>query len=135
VFTTTSLAEINQTIQMDQSALVEEFVDLMLHEPDDETRAWMTGEILQVPPVIASTILVDQTLRDYREYLPKIATPALVMFGEDPKLTSPDAGRYIADRIPGARFQGFANSSHCPFYEEAEAFNDAVGAFAAGVKR
>jgi pimeloyl-ACP methyl ester carboxylesterase len=56
-----------------------------------------------------------------------------VLFGEDDKLTSPRAGQFIADQVPGARLQTFAASSHCPFWEEADAFNSAVAAFAAEV--
>jgi non-heme chloroperoxidase len=133
LITLDALREMNEQLQLDQPAVVAEFAELMLHEPDEPTMAWMSAEILQVPPVIASTILVDQTLRDYREFLPQIGVPTLVLFGEDDKLTSPKAGRYIADRIPGARLQTFPGSSHCPFWEEADAFNQAVAAFAAEV--
>ena len=133
MITLDTLREMNEQLQLDQAAVVAEFAELMLHEPDEQTMAWMSAEILQVPPVIASTILVDQTLRDYREFLPQVAVPTLVLFGEDDKLTSPKAGRYIADRIPGARLQTFPGSSHCPFWEEADAFNAAVAAFAAEV--
>jgi pimeloyl-ACP methyl ester carboxylesterase len=133
VITLDALREMNEQLQLDQPALVKEFTELMLHEPDEDTLAWMSREILQVPPVIASTILADQTLRDYREFLPQISVPTLVLFGEDDKLTDPRAGQYIADRVPGARLQLFAGSSHCPFWEEADAFNAAVAAFAAEV--
>ncbi len=133
VFTMESLAETNQEIQSDHGSLARQFADLMLHEPDDETVAWMVDEITKVPPAIASTILLDQTLRDYRSFLPRIRVPTLVMFGEDPKLTSPAAGRYIAEQVPGARFRGFGSSSHCPFWEEADAFNEMVAEFTAEV--
>jgi len=133
VITLDALREMNEQLQIDQAALVAEFTQLMLHEPDELTMAWMSKEILQVPPVIASTILTDQTLRDYREFLPQIDVPTLVLFGEDDKLTSPKAGRYIADRVPGARLQTFPASSHCPFWEESDAFNAAVAEFAAGL--
>jgi non-heme chloroperoxidase len=133
VFTMEALRKMNEQLQLDQAAVVDEFTGLMLHKPDAETLEWMAAEILRVPPVIASTILLDQTLRDYRDFLPQIDVPALVLFGEDDKLTSPRAGEYIAERIPGSRLQTFASSSHCPFWEESEAFNDAVAAFAAEV--
>jgi non-heme chloroperoxidase len=125
------LRDMNEQLQLDQAAVVDEFTQLMLHDPDAEAQKWMAAEILQVPPVIASTILIDQTLRDYREFLPQIDVPTLVLFGEDDKLTSPRAGAYIADRVPGARLQTFPASSHCPFWEESQAFNEAVAAFAA----
>ncbi len=33
----------------------------------------------------------------------------------------------------GARLRTFARSSHCPFWEEAAEFNDAIAAFLAGL--
>ncbi len=134
VFTMEALREMNEQLQLDQAAVVNDFTQLMLHKPDAQTLEWMAAEILQVPPVIASTILLDQTLRDYRDFLPQIEVPALVLFGEDDKLTSPRAGEYIAGRIPGGRLQTFASSSHCPFWEESQAFNDAVASFVAEVR-
>ncbi len=123
VFTLEELAETSRHIQLNHRGVAEEFVPLMLHQPDEATVKWMVDEILQVPPAIASTILVDQTMQDYRPLLPEIRVPTLVLFGEDAKLTNPEAGRYIAEKVPGARFHSFSNSSHCPFYEESEAFN------------
>ncbi len=128
--TLAALREMCEQIQTGQAGLVSEFVQLMLHQPDADTVAWMRAEILQVPPAIAGAILVDQTLRDYREFLPQIQVPALVLFGEDDKLTSPRAGQYIADSIPQATLHTFPNSSHCPFWEEAGRFNRAVTEFA-----
>jgi len=135
VITLDALREMNEQLQLDQAALVSEFTQLMLHQPDEQTMAWMSAEIMQVPPVIASAILADQTLRDYRGYLPQIEVPTLVLFGEDDKLTSPKAGKFIAEQIPGARLRTFAASSHCPFWEESDAFNSAVAAFAAELGR
>ena len=131
VFTMDALRETNEQLQLEQAVVVDEFTRLMLHKPDEEALRWMAAEILQVPPVIASTILLDQTLRDYRSFLPQIDVPSLVLFGEDAKLTSPQAGVYIADLIPGSRLEIFAESSHCPFWEESDAFNAAVATFAA----
>jgi non-heme chloroperoxidase len=133
VFTMEALREMNEQLQLDQAAVVNDFAQLMLHKPDPQALEWMAAEILRVPPVIASTILLDQTLRDYRDFLPQIDVPVLVLFGEDDKLTSPRAGEYIAERIPGGRLQTFASSSHCPFWEESQAFNDAVASFVAEV--
>jgi non-heme chloroperoxidase len=130
IFTTSSLATTSEALQVDQASAVAEFAELMLHEEDEQALAWMTAEIQRVPPAIASAILLDQTMRDYRALLPEIRVPTLVIFGEDPKLTNPDAGRYTAQQIPGARLELFPRSSHCPFWEEADAFNAIVAEFA-----
>ena len=131
--TVEALREMNVQIQLDQAAVVDEFTRLMLHRPDEQTISWMRSEILEVPPVIGSTILVDQTLRDYREFLPQINVPTLVLFGEDDKLTSPRAGEYIANRVPGASLRTFPESSHCPFWEESDSFNHAIADFITGL--
>ena len=49
----------------------------MLSDQDESTVAWMVEELMQVPPVIATTILTDEALRDYREFLPQITVPTL----------------------------------------------------------
>lgn len=123
VLTAEALAEMIEGLQLDQAAVAAEFAGLMQHQPTDEVSAWMVEEILRLPAAVASTIVADQTLQDYRPFLPMIDCPALVMFGRDPKLTPPEAGAWIAGQIPGARFEVFEGSSHCPFYEEAERFN------------
>ena len=72
---------------------------------------------------------MDQTFRDYRSFLPQIQVPTLVAFGADDKATNPAAGKWIADVVPGARLEIFGRSSHCPFFEEPDAFNESLGAF------
>jgi non-heme chloroperoxidase len=109
--------------------LIEMLVGLMLHEPDQRDVSCMTEEMLKVPPSIAGCILVSQTLEDYRPFLPKIKVPTLVAFGSDAKLTSPDAGRYIAGQIEGAELALFERSSHAPFWEEPEEFNRTLEEF------
>jgi non-heme chloroperoxidase len=133
VLTVEALAEMVEGLQLDQRAVAEEFAGLMQHEPQPDVSAWMVDEIMQVPAAVASTILVNQTLRDYRPLLPRITCPALVAFGKDPKLTPPEAGEYIASQIPGARFELFEHSSHVPFLEETERFNTLIAEFAASI--
>ena len=128
-FTIPALREMVEQVQDDQRGAARDFAQAMLHEPDAETVAWMTAEILKVPPAIAVTIMVDEALQDYRPFLPQVAVPTLVLFGEDDKLTDPRAGRLIADRVPGAELATFARSSHCPFIEEPELFNETVAHF------
>jgi non-heme chloroperoxidase len=133
VLTAEVLAELVAGLQMAPAAVAAELAHLMLHEPTEETAAWMIEEITMCPPAIASTILVNQTIRDYRRFLPQIRVPTAVFFGGDDKMTSPRAGEYIASKIPGATFEVFGASSHAPFYEEPDAFNAALDAFVAGL--
>lgn len=133
VFTAEDLAATNKQLQTDQRALAKEFVDLMLHEPDEATSEWMIAEMLKCPPAIAGSILLDQTLRDDRATFQGIRVPSLVVFGEDPKLNDPATGKWISEQIPGARFEVIAASSHCPFYEQADEFNTLLAGFVRGL--
>lgn len=129
VLTVQSLGEMVEALQMDQHAVAEEFAGLMLHEETPATKEWMVEEITRVPAAVASTILVNQTFQDYRPFFAEVHIPTLVLFGRDNKLTPPEAGEYIASQIEGAKFQVFEHSSHVPFIEEADAFNETVSAF------
>jgi pimeloyl-ACP methyl ester carboxylesterase len=132
-FTPEVLAQFVDLIQMDAAAFAHELVDLMLHDPQPEDERWMEAEIVKVPPAIASTVLVNQTIRDDRPFYPTVKVPALVQFGRDQKLTNPEAGQYIQGLVPGAQLEIFENSSHCPFWEEAETFNQSISRFAASL--
>ena len=129
VLTVQALGEMVESLQMDQHAVADEFAGLMLHSDSSETKAWMIGEITKVPPAIATSILVNQTIQDYRPFFAEVHIPTLVIFGRDNKLTPPEAGEYIASQISGAKLQIFEHSSHVPFIEEADAFNETLKAF------
>ena len=78
-------------LRPDLAAVGHEWAELMLHAPTPESVAFFVGEFTKVPPAIAASILVDQTFRDYRQFIPTIDVPTLVAFGGDDKATSPDA--------------------------------------------
>jgi non-heme chloroperoxidase len=133
LFTPEILAEAVEGIQTDLAAVGHEWAELMLHAPTPEAVAFFVGEFSKVPPAIATSILVDQTLRDYRGFIPTIDVPTLVAFGVDDKATSPEAGRWIADRIAGARLELFEESSHAPFFEEPDRFARVLEEFVSGL--
>src|SRR5260221_594750 len=49
---------------------------------------------------------------DVTDLLPSIAVPALIMCSSDDPIAPADAVRWMAERIPGARFQTFPGTSH-----------------------
>lgn len=132
-FTLASLGQWVEDLQMDLPAFARGVAAWMLQAPTPGDVEWMVDEITRVPPVIASTILVNQTLRDDREFIATIHRPTLVLFHSDE--TSDEAtaaskvGASIAHQIPGAQLRLFAHSNHCPFYEEPELFNAVLSVF------
>jgi pimeloyl-ACP methyl ester carboxylesterase len=133
VFDAETMYGMNKQLVHDQKGLATHFADAMVHAPNDESRAFMSSEMLLVPPAIASAILLDQTLRDDRGFIPTITVPTLVVFGADASLTDPEAGRWISSQIPGSRFVAIDEASHCPFYEQPERFNQLVSEFASSL--
>lgn len=70
---------------------------------------------------------------DSSAVLPKIAVPTLVVVGEEDKITPPADAERMAAAIPKARLVRIADAAHLSNYEQAEAFNKAVGLFVASV--
>jgi len=64
-------------------------------------------------------------------WLPRIAVPTLVAWGESDGIVTTAYGRAYAGLIPGARFEAVANAGHHPDIEQPEALAGLIGAFLA----
>ncbi len=127
-----TLRELNAGLQSDQRAVAEHFaLEMFAKQPQPADLDWIVAEMCKVPPAVASAILIDQTLVDYREILPNLTVPTLVCYGRDEKLLPVAAGEDLVQRIPTAELVVFENSSHCPFLEEPDLFNLTVADFVA----
>lgn len=76
-------------------------------------------------------VLMDTArLRDWdvRDQIGTISTPTLVISGEYDEI-NPSIARKIADRIPDSEIHVFEESSHMPFWEEADAHYNAIESF------
>jgi pimeloyl-ACP methyl ester carboxylesterase len=125
-----ALAHIMSAIQTDRSAFVRGFIPAMFKDAlAEDDAAWMFAEITRMPESVASAILFDQTVQDYRPMLEKVMLPTLLCFGRDEKLIPVAAGEHLAQHMPNARLVIFEESSHCPFLEEPQRFNDEVASF------
>ncbi len=124
VITPDLLRELNEGVQTARQGLIAHFIPLMFAaEPSDADTEWMTEEMAKAPAGVASAILLDQSLRDYRGELTKVTVPSLVIHGADEKLVSIAAGRHLAETLPKATLVVFEKSSHCPFLEEPVRFD------------
>lgn len=65
--------------------------------------------------------------------LSAIAVPTLVVCGDEDKMTPPEMSRCLRDGIPGAQCTLVPHAGHFVMLENIEAFNQAVGAFAASL--
>lgn len=66
---------------------------------------------------------------DARPWLPRILAPALVLCGEDDRVTGPEVSATLARGLPQARLLTIAAAGHAPHIEQPLAFAEAVRGF------
>jgi class 3 adenylate cyclase len=71
---------------------------------------------------------------DVRRVLPTIRVPTLVMHRRDDRAHPVEASRYLAERIPGARYVELDGQDHLPFVGDFEAFAGEVQEFLTGAR-
>jgi hypothetical protein len=69
---------------------------------------------------------------DIRGILPSIRVPTLVIHRRHDHLLKVEEGRYIASRIPGARFVELPGEDHLPFVGDQDAIIDEIERFVTG---
>ena len=120
------LSEAMHAVQTQYDSYMRRIVPAMFKQPlSPAEQALMLAEVTRIPASIASAILFDQTVQDYRPTLAEISVPTLLCFGAENRPN----GDYLAQRLPDAQLVIFENSNHCPFFEEPEHFNHEVEQF------
>jgi pimeloyl-ACP methyl ester carboxylesterase len=80
------------------------------------------------PPLLRRTmsqILDDEVVKD----LPNITCPALIIWGEEDKVTPLFLGQVFKDKIPNNEFKTIQNARHSPQYTHPQQVADAVAQF------
>jgi pimeloyl-ACP methyl ester carboxylesterase len=80
---------------------------------------------------VAAYLLWDHAAQDWRDLLPRIDVPTLVIGCEGSHI-SPASQRFVAAQIPDARVQILTSAvanSHFPYLENPSAFNSIVESF------
>ena len=85
-------------------------------------------------PAAAVALAKSNALIDTRELLPSIRVPTLVLNRRDDPVGPEPTGRYLAERIPGARFIALEGDEHLPWLEDAEAFCAEIEHFVTGIR-
>lgn len=71
---------------------------------------------------------------DVRPILPSIRVPTLVIHRRDDQCLKVEEGRFVADRIPGAKFVELPGNDHLPFVGDQDEILDEVEEFLTGVR-
>jgi hypothetical protein len=85
-------------------------------------------------PTAAAALAKSNALIDTRPLLPSIHVPALVLSRRDDPVGPGPTGRYLAERIPGARFVELARDEHLPWLGDPEAQSAEIEHFVTGVR-
>jgi non-heme chloroperoxidase len=101
--------------------------------PDDDRKTIMEQLMRRES---ASALLFDHAAADWRDVLPRISVPTLVIGGEASMFPA-DAIRNTATAIPGSQIvivPAAEGGSHMAFYENPRAVNEAIRVFLHGQK-
>jgi pimeloyl-ACP methyl ester carboxylesterase len=81
------------------------------------TNWWRARARAAASPGAARDLILMNSQIDVRNVLPTIGVPTLVIHRSGDRDSRPEEGRYIAERIPGARFVELAGDAHAPFID------------------
>lgn len=114
-------------------AVLDGFLHAAFADPlDGETMAAMKAQMFLTPTETVAAIIDDMVKPDFREMLPSIALPTLLVYGRGNNPVMPGrVGAWMAERIPNAELVELDGGGHSVFWEDPDGFNQAVNAFAA----
>ena len=103
-------------------------------EDPNLVRWWARYERQAASPAMAKAISRLATEVDIREILPVISVPTLVVHRRGDITWPIEGGRYIAERIPGAKLVELDGIDHFPFAGDVDALIDEVESFLTGAR-
>lgn len=102
---------------------------------DPEFRQWWATYLrMGASPGAALALTQMNAEIDVRQVLPSIRVPTLVIHRSEDQCLKVDEGRYVAERIPGARYVELPGRDHLPFVGNQDAILDEVEEFVTGVR-
>lgn len=102
---------------------------------DPEFREWWAEYLrMGASPGAAVALTKMNAEIDVRDVLPLVRVPTMVMHRRDDLCLKVDEGRYVADRIPGAKFVELDGDDHLPFVGDQEAVLEEIERFVSGLQ-
>ncbi len=102
---------------------------------DPEFREWWATYLrMGASPGAALALTQMNAEIDVRQVLPTVHVPTLVIHRTEDRCLKVEEGRYVADRIPGAKYVELPGQDHLPFVGDQDAILDEVEEFLTGVR-
>ncbi|MEL6104819.1 MAG: alpha/beta fold hydrolase [Planctomycetota bacterium] len=103
---------------------------------DPAFRAWWATYLrMGASPGAAVTLTRMNAQIDVRPILSSIQVPTLILHRSGDKCLVVEEGRYLADRIPGAKFVELPGEDHLPFVGDAESIINEIEEFLTGCRQ
>jgi pimeloyl-ACP methyl ester carboxylesterase len=129
-FTPESLYALADDMAAQLPGLVKGFCTSSLSDADYQ---WILSQNEKMSDEHSATLLIDHAFKDWRDVLPRITVPTLVLAG-DLSLFPASGVEWVAAQIPGARhytFPAAEKGCHFAFWENPDKFNEVVEGFIA----
>lgn len=105
----------------------------MVH--DERFRQWWARWLrMSASPAGAASVIRMSYDIDVRHLLPSIRVPTLILHSVGDKAISVAGSRYMAERIPGARYVELPGADHVPWLSDSDAIVDEIEEFLTGVR-
>ncbi len=95
---------------------------------------WATYLRMGASPGAALALTRMNAEIDVRQVLPSIHVPTLVIHRSSDQCLKVEEGRFVADRIPGAKYVELPGNDHLPFVGDQDSILDEVEEFLTGVR-
>lgn len=134
-FSPEALTGLVEGLRTDRAGLIKEQVlPAFFADPQpDAVIDEMYAETMQTPTPVAVTMLEALANADFRDVVGRIDVPTLLCYGAESAVFPGKPGRWMHEQIPTSTLVEFEQSSHCPFWEEPETFNQHVAEFVSDV--
>jgi pimeloyl-ACP methyl ester carboxylesterase len=102
---------------------------------DERLERWFGRlERLGASPGAAVALTRMSAETDVRHLLPAISVPTLVLHRTDDRVVPVAAARYVAERVPGARYVELPGDDHFPWFGDPESMLAAIEEFVTGAR-
>lgn len=114
-------------------AVLEGFLHAAFADPlAPDVMAAMKAQMFLTPTETVAAIIDDMVLPDFRDFLPRITLPTLLIYGRRNNPVMPgDVGRWMSERIADSELVELQGGGHSVFWEDPDPFNAALNRFAA----
>jgi class 3 adenylate cyclase len=120
--------------QWGEGALLEVFAPSFADD-EDAREVWGAFQRLGASPSMGLATLEAILQIDVREILPTISVPTLIMHRRDDRAVDVRSSRYMAERVPQARYVELEGADHLWFVGDVDAIFNEVEEFLTGARR